>query len=345
MVSGSKVRLRRKVTAVVCLCREKTRKAKAQLELKLASVVLDNKKGFFKYVNSRRRSEENIGQILVEDGHLSNMDEEKAVIQWFFLPQSLIIQIDLGLSPLSQRTTTGQKSSDFPFVDTEIVRDQLYQLGVHKSMGPDGIYPRVLRELADVMAQPLLIICQRSWESGEVPADWKLANNIPIYKKGVREDPENYRPVSLTSVPGKIMEIILGTVERHLKMPSTTVNMGSCERLKELMSQTLWRFEALFAWRQQVGEHGVKCKFLHLGRNNPRHQYMLGATKLESSLAENDLGVLVDTKLNMSQQCALAAEKVDVILGCIRQTVASRWREVILPLYTALVRPHLECCV
>ncbi|KFP51109.1 hypothetical protein N323_02338, partial [Cathartes aura] len=105
-----------------------------------------------------------------------------------------------------------------PFVDTEIVRDQPDQLNVHKSMGLDGIHPRVLKELADVMARPLSIIYQRSWESGEVRADWKLASVIPIYKKGVREDPGDYRPVSLSSVPGEIMEkIILGTVERHLK--------------------------------------------------------------------------------------------------------------------------------
>jgi len=63
-----------------------------------------------------------------------------------------------------------------------------------------------------------LTIYQRSWESEEVPANWKLANDISIYKKGVKEDPGNYRPVSLTSVPGKITEkFILGTIERHLK--------------------------------------------------------------------------------------------------------------------------------
>ncbi|KFQ75093.1 hypothetical protein N337_12591, partial [Phoenicopterus ruber ruber] len=109
-------------------------------------------------------------------------------------------------------------NNDFPFVDTEIVRDQLYQLNVHKSMGLDGIHPRVLKELADVIAGHFSIICQRSWETGEVPTDCKLANVIPIYKKSVREDPGNYRPVSLTSVPGKIMEkIILDAIERHLK--------------------------------------------------------------------------------------------------------------------------------
>jgi len=75
------------------------------------------------------------------------------------------------------------------------------------------------------------------------------------------------------------------------------------------------------------------------------HQYRLGDDLLERSFAEEDLGVLVDNRLAMSQKCALVARNYNGSLGCIKKSMASRSREVILPLYSALVRPHLGYCV
>ncbi|PKU49488.1 hypothetical protein llap_197 [Limosa lapponica baueri] len=88
-----------------------------------------------------------------------------------------------------------------------------------------------------------------------------------------------------------------------------------------------------------------KCRVLYLHGNNPMHQYRLGGDLLDSSFVEKDVGVLVDSKLTMRQQCAPVAKKANSVLGCIKKRVASRLREVILPLYSALLRLQMEYCV
>ena len=86
---------------------------------------------------------------------------------------------------------------------------KIINLKPDKSQGPDGIHPRILKETNQVVKLPREKIFRKSLDEGVLPEDWKTANVTAIHKRGDRKKPENYRPISLTSVPGKIKEKII----------------------------------------------------------------------------------------------------------------------------------------
>ena len=90
-----------------------------------------------------------------------------------------------------------------------MVYKKLQSLSSDKSPGPDKLHPRILKELATELTTPLTIIYNKCIDKGTLPSQWKEAIVTPIFKKGCKSDPSNYRPVSLTSVVCKVMEIII----------------------------------------------------------------------------------------------------------------------------------------
>ena len=185
-----------------------TDKLRKNFERDLAKNARKNPKGFWKYYQSLTKSKSDIGDILKMDGTTATDNREKAeAFNDFFC--SVFTNENLNNIP-----TVEEKSFDFPLSSVSITPDKVYKklkcLKKNKSAGPDGFHPRVLWECADTLKVPLALIFNKSLNESKLPSEWKFGNVKALYKnKGRRNDPGNYRPISLTSVIGKIMESII----------------------------------------------------------------------------------------------------------------------------------------
>jgi len=194
------------------------RKAKRKHEKELATDGDRNKRKFFAYVKRKTQSRQSVGPLKNKAGATLTSNKEMAdELNKFF--SSVFSEETLENIPVAE-TMEGEPMMDVRFTEWKI-RRKIRKLKKESAAGPDEIGPRILQELEEAAAAALNIIFRKSLRTGEVPNDWRRANVTPIFKKGAKTDPGNYRPVSLTAVCCKLMEsIVRDELVKHLEQNS-----------------------------------------------------------------------------------------------------------------------------
>ena len=457
------------------LVNKEVRKAKRTKELKVAKESKLNPKALFQYIASKTKPQDKIPNLEKNDGTLTANDKEKVEVLSDFFKSVYTLE---GTSEIPTFKTNTTKILSSINVTQDQVLLALQSLNVNKSSGPDGLHPRILKELAVELSYPIHKIFIRSLKEGLIPNMWREAEVRPIYKKGKKSSPGNYRPVSLTSILCKILEGFIRTalydhlvsnnllsvdqfgfckgrscltqllvtldewmscldenvpvdaayldfkkafdsvphkrlicklkgygidgkllswIENFLsdrtqyvtingissdKVPVTSgVPQGSvlgptlfiyyindlpskaitpikifaddAKNHKSIIScndqTTLQKsINALVQWSKKwlLGFNTSKCNMMHLGKNNLEYAYTMcdGETlqKLNVTKCEKDLGVHIDPLLKFNEHITKTIKKGRSTSGMILRSISSRSKDILLPLYKALVRPILE---
>ena len=461
------------------LCREVdklVRRAKRNEESRIAAAVKSNPKEFFSYVNSRKPIKNSIGPLKNENGRIVSKDLEMAeLLNKYFT--SVFTRRNTSASPEAVIKYEGEQVLDKIVFTVEDIKTKIRKLNKYKAPGPDEFYPRVIKELESEIAPHFYNIYRLSVSQRKAAKDWKLANVPPIHKGGSKNDPGNYRPISLTSVVCKILEsIIVDLMTEHIeangllldsqhgfrhnrsclsnlvdffhnmfsiydssraidilyldfqkafdKVPHdklmikvralgivgeiadwiedwlrnrkqrvvingeasewadvtsgvpqgsvlgpllfiiyiNDIDVGLVSRIAKFADDTKLGIDAgnkeeiqglqadlgrLGEWSEkwQMPFNVNKCKVMHIGYNNPNSRYNLLGNDIECVQQEKDLGVIISNDLKFSKQCINVEKKAQKLIGYIKRQFRNRNKEIVIPLYNALVRPHLEYAV
>jgi hypothetical protein len=186
--------------------KNKVRKSKRKMERELTREDDSRGKNFTRYIKSKMKTRTGIGPLKNNEGQLVSDNKEMACILNNFF-SSVFTKEDKENLPQKEKETNVEIGE--VTVTREKIMKKIDKLRKDSAPGPDGIHPMLLKETKYEISKPLCIIFEQSLQSGEVPADWRVAAVTAIYKKGTKSEPGNYRPVSLTSVACKLIEGII----------------------------------------------------------------------------------------------------------------------------------------
>ena len=444
------------------------RRARCKYESLIAKTAKVNPKRFFSYAKLKSKQKDTVSAVLYKDGEKFEGDQRIAEIFCDYFCSVFRVPTRRRLPlPASNALT-------FEEVTATEVQTALKSLNPWKSTGPDGIHPAVLIPLGPLLTDTLVQVFNNSLATCCLPADWKSATVVPIYKSGDRTVPRNYRPVSLTSIVVKLLERIIrdricgflqaqgyfnpgqhgflkgrscltnllaffdqvtqlldegkevdvcyldfqkafDSVNHELliwKLRSLGINQTLCDWIEEFLKNRTFRVRVrntlskvatptsgvpqgsilgplmfliyinditeglnspcflyaddiklvgdsntsvlqsdlikLVDWTQKwdLPLNALKC---HLLTSASQRTLTLplssGPHQLNSVDSARDLGIMVTSKFTPSSQCEAAAAKALRALFSLRSVIINRTSEVMLPLYSAIVRPHLEYCV
>ena len=187
-------------------------------EQKLADNIKTDSKSFYKYVKEKQQVKDSVGPLKGRNGEISSdskfMAEE---LNTFFASSFTREDTDNITDPDIQFHGSSEEKLTDINITPELVKKHVLKLKRNKSPGPDNIGSSLLLDICDYITEPLSIIFNMSLQLKQVPSDWKYANVTPIFKKGDKSDPGNYRPISLTSQICKVLEsIIRDNIVDHL---------------------------------------------------------------------------------------------------------------------------------
>ena len=475
-INRGEIHLRDYYRVLASRVKTEIRKAKRNNEVRIAREAKTNPKGFYQMYQTKTR--EKIGPIRSDSGELTDNDGEMSnnLNKYFstvFTTENLNM---IPEAPTLFRDSEENKLSEIVVTSNDVSK-QIDKLKPNKSPGPDEIFARVLKECKEELSMPLAKLFNMSLKTGVVPESWRIANVIPIFKKGDRSLSSNYRPISLTSIVGKLLEaIISNSIRNHLeKHRLINDSQHGFTSGRSCLTNLLTFFSSVFesvdeghnydvvyldfskafdrvpherlirkveahgikgdilkwirAWlqdrKQRVSINGTKshwsnvtsgvpqgsvlgpllfiiyindidigidsniskfaddtkigrviksdedsaklqedlnkffewsekwqmkfnvdkCKVLSIGDVNRETRYQMNNDAIEKSDCERDLGVMISRNLKPSKQCVFARNKANKVLGFIQRSVSYKTSEVILKLYLALVRPHLDYAV
>ena len=192
------------------LVRRETRNINKKEQQNIAAECKVNPKKFWKYINKRRKTNSRIGELKTVDSSgnpvTATEDIEKANVLGQFFSSVFTDEKIVTEEILKRNINFPMNSISF---DEKVILEKLCNINVSKSSGPDNLHPRILYETRNEIVHPLKIIYETSYNSGSLPSDWRTGSIVAVHKTRNKNDPANYRPISLTCVICKIMESII----------------------------------------------------------------------------------------------------------------------------------------